>query len=494
LKKENYNVVSVIGDGSITGGVAFEGLNNAGHLGKDMLVILNDNEMFISHRVGAIAGYLAKLLTLGLVKKAEKKIEMFLKRLHFIGVYLLRIAKRFKLLFFPGMLFEEMGFSYLGPINGHDLFGLIDIISKVKTFKGPMLLHVMTKKGKGYEKAEKNPTEFHGLPKFEIESRDIARDKVQTYTQVFSKTLLELARTDKDIVAITAAMTDGTGLKSFAKEFPDRFFDVGIAEQHSLTFAAGLAAAGMKPVCAIYSTFLQRGFDQLIHDIALQKLHVVVVVDRAGIVGEDGATHQGIFDISFLRLIPNFVVMSPKDENELRHMLYSAVKLNAPVAIRYPRGKGTGAELDRNFKQINPGRGEILTEGSDLYIVAVGSMVYPALEAAKILKKDRLSCGVVNIRFVKPLDTKLLESIGSKVRYIVTVEEGILAGGIGSAVNEVLKNQAEVMSIGLPDKFIEHGSQEILRKKYGLTSQGIVDKIKKWIKRRKHEASLRKKN
>jgi 1-deoxy-D-xylulose-5-phosphate synthase len=481
LKGEDFRVIAVIGDGSMTGGLTFEGLNNAGHLGKDMLVVLNDNEMFISHRVGAIAGYLARILTLGLVKKAERNIEMFLKRMHFLGLVLLRIAKRFKLLFFPGMLFEEMGFSYLGPVNGHDLFGMIDILEKIKTFKGPVILHVMTKKGKGYENAEKDPTKFHGPPKFEIESGSIEKDKTPTYTQVFSRTLIDLARNDSDIVALTAAMSEGTGLEAFAKEFPDRFFDVGIAEQHALTFSAGLAAAGLKPVCAIYSTFLQRGYDQLIHDIALQRLPVVVAIDRAGLVGEDGATHQGIFDMSFLRLVPNFIIMSPKDENELAHMLYTALKLKAPVAIRYPRGKVLGLEPVRGYSQLALGKSETLREGTDLYILAIGNMVHPALEAAGLLGEGGISCGVVNLRFAKPLDIENIRNVSLKTGKIVTVEENVLCGGVGSAVGEVLAGKADLLSIGLPDQFIEHGSQEALRKKYGLTPQGIAGKIEKWI-------------
>ena len=482
LKKEKHSVVAVIGDGSMTGGLAFEGLNNAGHLGKDMLVILNDNEMFISHRVGAIAGYLAKLLTLGLVKSAERKIEAVLKRMHFLGLYLLRIAKRFKLLFFPGMLFEEMGFSYLGPVNGHDLFELIAIMEKVKTFRGPVLLHVMTKKGKGYEQAEKNPTVFHGPPKFEVESGSIKKGGGKTYTKVFSDTLVKLARNDDKIIAVTAAMSDGTGLKEFSKEFPDRFFDVGIAEQHALTFSAGLAAAGLKPVCAVYSTFLQRGIDQIIHDIALQKLPVVIAADRAGLVGEDGATHHGVFDISFLRMIPGMVVMAPKDENELANMLYTAVGLNCPVALRYPRGTGQGVEPDGELSVIPAGTAEVLREGADVCIAAAGNTVYPALEAAALLEKDGLSCGVINLRYIKPLDNGILGKTADRVKRIVTVEENVVSGGAGSAVNELLNGRARILNIGLPDRFIEHGNSGLLRKNYGLDAEGIASRIRQWVR------------
>ncbi len=479
LKKEKHKVIAVIGDGSMTGGLAFEGLNNAGHINTDILVILNDNEMFISHRVGAIAGYLARILTLGLVKKIEKKIEKFLRRLHFLGLYILRVAKRFKLLLFPGMLFEEMGFSYLGPINGHDFFSLVSILTKIKEMRGPIVLHVITKKGKGYEHAEKDPIKFHGTTSFEIETgMSNSKSTIPTYTEVFAKTLTELAKKDQKIIAITAAMAEGTGLNIFAKEIPERFFDVGIAEQHALTFAAGLAADGFKPVCAIYSTFLQRGYDQIIHDIALQNLAVVIAIDRAGIVGEDGKTHQGIFDISYLRPIPNLIIMSPKDENELRHMLFSALKLNRPVVIRYPRGKGIGVQFEPELKYLPLGKAEVIKEGKDIYILAIGNSVNYSMEAIKFLKD--ISAGVVNMRYIKPLDEEIIREISKKVKYMVTVEENVSAGGFGSAVREIIPSHVKILSIALPDKFIEHGSQEFLRKKYGLSPEGISEKITNW--------------
>ena len=392
---ESHKVVAVIGDGSMTGGLAFEGLQNAGHLGADLLVILNDNEMFISHRVGALARYLTKLLTAGSLKRLEEKVETFFKRIHFWGSHVLRVAKRFKVLLFPGMLFEEMGFGYLGPVDGHDMEGLIEILGSVKDLKGPLLLHVITKKGKGYPPAEAEPTKFHGIGKFDaVTGETAAAGSVPTYTGVFSNTLVSLAGSDDRIMAITAAMPEGTGLDEFAKAFPQRFFDVGIAEGHALTFAAALAAAGMRPVCAIYSTFLQRSVDQIIHDIALQKLPVVLAIDRAGIVGEDGATHQGVFDLSFLRYIPGLTIMAPADENELQHMLKTALSLPGPSAVRYPRGTGTGIKLDSEMKTIPVGKAEIKKEGGDVTILAIGNMVQPSLVATapsvsyEVLKTD----------------------------------------------------------------------------------------------------------
>ncbi|OGS28102.1 MAG: 1-deoxy-D-xylulose-5-phosphate synthase, partial [Elusimicrobia bacterium RIFOXYB2_FULL_48_7] len=473
--------------GSMTGGIAFEGLNNAGHLDTDMLVILNDNEMFISHRVGAIAGYLAKLLTLGSVKKVEKRIETALKRIEYFGSYLLRIARRFKFLLVPGMLFEEMGFTYLGPVDGNNFDELAEILANIKKNHGPTVLHIITKKGKGYHPAERNPIKFHGAAKFEIETgeaqkfADSGGPITPTYTEVFGKTLLELAAGNEKIIAVTAAMSEGTGLEPFAKEYPKRFFDVGIAEQHALTFAAGMAANGYIPVCALYSTFLQRGYDQLIHDIALQRLPVIIAIDRAGIVGDDGKTHQGIFDLAFMRLIPNFVIMSPKDEQELRDMLYTATKLNKPVAIRYPRGRVPGVEAAAEFTALPEGRAQELAKGKDLCILALGNMVKPAMETRELLKKEKIDAGVVNMRFLKPIDEALVRNMAQKIKNIVTVEEGVSAGGLGSAVKEIISIPGtKILSIALPDKFIEHGSQDILRDKYGLTPQKMLQAIKAW--------------
>ena len=480
---ESHKVVAVIGDGSMTGGLAFEGLENAGHLGTDLLVILNDNEMFISHRVGALARYLTKLLTAGSLKRLEKKVETFFKRIHFWGSHILRVAKRFKVLLFPGMLFEEMGFGYLGPVDGHDMEGLIEILGSIKNLKGPLLLHVITKKGKGYPPAEAEPTKFHGVGKFDPATGEPANaGSVATYTSVFSNTIVSLAKSDDRIMAITAAMPEGTGLDEFAKEFPQRFFDVGIAEGHALTFAAALAAAGMRPVCAIYSTFLQRSLDQVIHDIALQKLPVVLAIDRAGIVGEDGATHQGVFDLSYLRYIPGLTIMAPADENELRHMLKTALSLPGPTAIRYPRGAGTGVELDAEMKIVATGKAEIKKEGNDVAILAIGNMVQPALEAAKQLSGRGISAGVVNMRFLKPLDEAVVLSVAEKTGRIVVAEENAQIGGLAGAVCELLAgHNVPILKIGLPDIFIEHGHPRILRDKYELSAEKIAAKITSWL-------------
>lgn len=484
LQGEDYHVVAIIGDGSLTGGMAYEGLNNAGHLGTNLLVILNDNEMFISHRVGAIAAHLTRIMTLGLLKKLETKVERFFRRLHFAGLFFLRVAKRFKVLFFPGMLFEELGFSYLGPIDGHNLNLLIEMLERVKQFKRPTLLHILTKKGKGYPLAEKDPTKFHGVDPFDVTTGKIVNQpNYPTYSQIFAQTLVNLARRDKRICAITAAMSVGTGLISFAEEFPERFFDVGIAEQHAVTFAAGLAAGGMRPVCAIYSTFLQRAFDQTIHDVALQRLPVIFAIDRAGIVGEDGPTHQGTFDLTYLRMIPNLVVMAPADENELQCMLYTAIDLEKPVAIRYPRGEGEGVNFDSDLKRLPFGKGEILTSGKDLLIIAIGSMVHPALEAVKQLEKENIYSTLINIRFLKPLDEVLIREKVKELSQprIVTIEENVISG-LGGAVREIFgEEKVEILSIGLPDQFIEQGKIEQLRDKYGLTVEKIIKKIKDFV-------------
>ena len=484
LKNEDFKVIAVIGDGSMTGGLAFEGLQNAGHLGKNLLVILNDNEMFISRRVGALAGYLAKLLTAGTVKRFEHKVEKTFQRVHFWGSQMLRVAKRFKVLLFPGMLFEEMGFSYLGPVNGHDIYSLIEILSNVKELKGPVLLHVLTKKGKGYTPAEDDPTRFHGIGRFNlITGESEAVNKAPTYTQVFGETMVKMARQDPKIVAITAAMSEGTGLEEFSRQFKDRFFDVGIAEAHAITFAAGLAAEGMKPVCAIYSTFLQRSLDQLIHDVALQNLPVVICIDRAGIVGEDGATHQGAFDMSFTRFIPRFTIMAPADENELQHMLKTALALNAPVAIRYPRGTGVGIALDKELKTLPVGKGEIRREGKDMFIVAIGNTVSLAEKAAKLLEARSISCGVMNSRFLKPFDTELLTGIAGRVKMMAVVEENAQIGGLYSTVCETLVQtgiSVPLLPVAFPDCFIEHGSPALLRKIYGFEPEQLSAHLYEW--------------
>ncbi|MBI5554822.1 MAG: 1-deoxy-D-xylulose-5-phosphate synthase [Elusimicrobia bacterium] len=483
LRQENYKVIAVVGDGSMTGGLAFEALNNAGHLHRDLIVILNDNEMFISRKIGAFAGYLTKIITGGLYKKLTRKAERFLTRMSVMGVRLTTIAKRVKVLLFPGMFFEEMGFAYLGPFEGHDLNRLTEIFETVKGMTGPVCIHVVTKKGKGYKPAEKEPTRFHGIGEFNIITGESeAKDEAISYTEIFGKTMVRLARENDKIVGVTAAMSDGTGLNYFAAEFPGRFFDVGIAEGHAVVFAGGLAASGLKPVVSIYSTFMQRAYDQVIHDIALQNLPVVFILDRAGLVGEDGPTHHGVFDLSFMRTAPNMVVMSPKDENELQHMMHTAIAHKGPVALRYPRGPGLGIKLDKEFKKIAIGKAEVLVEGDDVAILAIGAMVYPALEAAKLLLKDKIKATVVNACFVKPLDGDLIRLLAKKVKCLVTVEENVITGGFGSAVTELLSREGlRLKNIGLPDKFIEHGSMKILREKYGLTGAGIYRITKEFV-------------
>ena len=485
LSKQDYKVVAVVGDGAMTGGLAYEGLLNAGHSGCDMLVILNDNEMFISRRVGALAAYLTKLLTGGLYNKLYKKVDKFLSRIHFWGSQIMRVAKRFRVLLFPGMLFEEMGFAYLGPVDGHDVNKLIEIFSNIKNLKGPVLLHVLTKKGRGYQPAEDNPTLFHGIGRFNIITGEPIHDsKNLSYTKIFSQTLVKLAREDSKIVVITAAMADGTGLVEFQKKFPERFFDVGIAEGHAVEFAAGLASSGYKPVVAIYSTFLQRALDEIIHDVCLQKLPVVFAIDRAGIVGEDGATHQGAFDISYLRMIPEICVMVPADENELQGMIKTAFTLNRPVAIRYPRGEGSGVKLDREPELFPLGKSQIVREGRDVFIFAAGDILRQAVEAAEKLAGVGISCGVLNARFVKPLDSQAIVKIAGDVKKIVTVEENVISGGFGSAVCELLSGSGvKIMNIGIPDKFVEHGRQSEIRAKYGLTANGIFNGVKEWLKK-----------
>ncbi|MFH1380211.1 MAG: 1-deoxy-D-xylulose-5-phosphate synthase [bacterium] len=473
---EGRKIVAVIGDGSMTGGIAFEGLQNAGLLGSNLLVILNDNQMFISHRIGALGNFLTRLLTLGLVKRVENRIERILRKVKFLGSILVRLARRFRVLLFPGMLFEEMGFSYFGPVDGHDISHLIPVLKNLLERKGPVLLHVVTQKGRGYAHAEKKPVAFHGISSFDIQSGDIKTGGSEiSYTQMFSRTVCRLARKDNRIMAITAAMPEGTGLDAFAREFPDRFFDVGIAEQHALTFSAGLARAGLTPVCAMYSTFLQRGIDQVIHDIALQSLPVVMIIDRGGIVGEDGPTHHGVFDITFLRMIPNMTIMSPKDENELQHMIYTAIQLKKPVAVRFPRGSGLGVRLDEEFNIIPYGKAEILRSGGSVCLAAVGRMVPEAVKAAEILHHRGISCGVINMRFIKPIDAEVLKPYLNQYKTIFTIEEGTLAGGFGNGVQDICEGtNTNIVRIGLPDVFIEHAPVKVLLEKYGLTGEAIA--------------------
>lgn len=481
LKKENHKIVAVIGDGSMTAGLAFEGLQNAGHLKKNMLVILNDNEMFISQKVGAVAGYFAKLLTAGMARKVEEKIVKTISRFHGFGSPIRKFIKRVKVMLFPGMLFEEMGFTYIGPVQGHDIKNLTVILENLRDMKGPVLLHAITKKGKGYAPAEEDPVKFHGVGKFDVETGSTVKNETITYTKVFSDTLIKLANADKKIVAITAAMSEGTGLDKFAENFPDRYFDVGIAEGHAVTFAAAMAAAGMKPVCAIYSTFMQRAIDNVIHDVALQNLPVVFALDRAGLVGEDGETHHGVFDLSYLNYIPNLIIMSPSNENELQRMLKTALNANKPCVIRYPRGD-VGIKVDISTHILQIGKATILREGKDICFLAIGNHVNTCLKAAELLAIKNIDASVVNMRFIKPLDSDTINEMLSKTKKFITVEENSLIGGFGESVRSFLYGSGAVVeSIGLPDKFIEHGSLKVLRKKYGLTAEDIAKKALKLL-------------
>jgi 1-deoxy-D-xylulose-5-phosphate synthase len=484
LKRERHRVIAVIGDGSMTAGIAFEGLNNAGDLNKDLIVVLNDNGMSIAPNVGAMSSFFSRKLTRPTMVFLKKQVENLLRSLPAIGEDLVTWAKRseesFKAFFTPGMLFEALKFTYLGPVNGHRLDHLVETFNNVKNLKGPILVHVLTTKGKGYVPAETDPTGFHGLGKFDPDTGEAKKSvsEVPSYTQVFGDTLVRLARQDPKVVAITAAMPDGTGLVDFRQEFPTRFFDVGICEQHAVTFAGGLAVEGMRPVAVIYSTFLQRAYDQVLHDICLQKLPVVFALDRAGIVGEDGETHQGLFDLSYLRHLPNLVLMAPKDENELRDMLFTAVEHPGPVALRYPRGRGQGVAFSSTLSKVPIGKAEVLREGQDLLILALGASVYPSLEAAAALEKQGFSATVVNVRFIKPLDEPLILSLAAQHGRVLTVEENVLAGGFGSAVLELLADRdlfgVAVKRLGIPDIFVEHGAQAVLRQKYELDAAGIL--------------------
>ncbi len=487
LKGEDNRVVAVIGDGSMTAGLAFEALNNAGHLRKDLIIILNDNEMSISPNVGAFSAFLSRKMTSRPITGFKKELESFLKRSG-VGGNIWAVLKRsedsLKTLLTPGMLFEALQIEYVGPLPGHHIESLIDTLKNVRKIPGPVLVHVLTKKGKGYPPAERRPDLFHGVGPFDIATgrpRSSSQSRPPSYTKIFSQTLIRLAREDPRIVAITAAMPAGTGLDAFQKAFPDRFFDVGIAEQHAVTFAAGLALEGLRPVVAIYSTFLQRAYDQIIHDVCLTNQPVVFAIDRGGLVGDDGPTHHGAFDLSYLRAIPGFTIMSPKDENELQHMLYTALKNNGPTALRYPRGAGIGVSLDWQLREIPIGKADIELEGSDVGIIAIGHHVITAMAAAKELAKYRISASVVNARFVKPLDQELLTEVACKTRNIITIEENSLAGGFGSAVLECLADNhigpVEVCRLGLPDRFVEHGSQELLRKQVGLDVPSVVQAV-----------------
>lgn len=493
LKKENYKVAAVIGDASLSTGFAFEGLNQAGHMGTSMVVVLNDNEHSISKPVGALSKYLNSVITNPLYNKVKEETEKAVKGIPRLGPQAHKAIKKFneglKNLLVPGIIFEELGFRYFGPIDGHDIGQLINIMSKIFTLKEPVILHTITKKGKGYKYAEENPVKFHGVSGYDASSGELKKEKednTKYFTQYAGDKILALGEKDKEIVAITAAMADGTGLTGFAGKFPDRFYDVGINEAHAVTFAAGLARAGMKPVVAVYSTFLQRAYDQLVHDVALQKLPVVFCVDRAGIVGKDGPTHHGSFDMTYMRSLPGFVVMAPKDGSELEEMIEKALSWGKPVSIRYPRDVAAGTVPRSSCRALELGVSETLRKGKNAAIIAIGSMVNPSLLAADILSHQGIEIEVINARFIKPLDKNMLEEISSKFKNIFTVEEGIADGGFGSAVLEFCEREnispSRIKRIGLPDEFIEHGSREELLRKYHLTAEGIADTIRTEIR------------
>ena len=489
LSGDDYNVIAVIGDGALTGGLALEGLNNAGHLDKDIIVVLNDNEMSISPNVGAMSSYLSRMMTGHFYQKFRDETKHILKALPDpLGRVVKKTEEAVKGIMSPGMLFEELGFTYAGPIMGHNFKALLETFKNIKDMRGPRLIHVVTSKGKGYEPAEKHPARFHGVSPFDVKTGvPIKKAGAKpSYTAVFSDEVVKLAKENHKIVAITAAMPDGTGLSKFQETYPTRFYDVGIAEQHAVTFAAGLATKGYIPLVAIYSTFLQRAYDQVLHDVCLQDLHVVFCLDRGGVVGADGPTHHGVFDYSFLRNIPNIVIMAPKDEHELKTMLKAAVDYKkGAVAIRYPRGEITGTKAETPESDINIGKAELVMEGDDVVLIPIGTTFSACMKAAKKLQDEGINPTVINARYVKPLDTELILKHIKRVKKAVTIEENVLMGGFGSAILEQLEAHkifnAHVTRIGIPDKFVEHGDQPHLRKKYGLDEHSIVKKVKELL-------------
>lgn len=489
IKKEKYSVIALIGDGALTGGMAFEALNDAGRSPNNLIVILNDNEMSISKNVGGLSKYLGKIRTEPFYFKVKEDLDIMLNKIPAIGrsavKALGKVKGSVKYMIMPGIFFEELGFKYFGPIDGHDLVELNEVLTRVKTMKGPILLHVCTQKGRGYTFAEESPHLFHGISPFEIETGEVLSAGGPSYSDIFGSELTDLAETDENIVAITAAMPNGTGLDQFSKRFHDRFFDVGIAEQHAVTFAAGLARNGLKPVFAVYSSFLQRSYDQLLHDVALQNLHVVFGVDRAGIVGEDGETHQGLYDLSFLSHIPNFTIMAPCDYDEMRKMIrFAFTEHKGPIAIRYPRGKGKDRLIDSS--EVKLGQGVLYKEGSDLTFLSIGTMFETALKVTEELTKLGVSVELINARFVKPLDVKLIVNSVMKTKKMITLEDNTITGGFGSSVLEMINQRGiNVKSklFGFPDQPIIHGSKNQLFKRYKLDAESLVGEILKLCKK-----------
>lgn len=484
----NKKVIAIIGDGAMTGGMAYEAMNNAGFIKKNLIVILNDNNMSIAPNVWQISNYFNEIIShpeynkfKGAIWDLTGKLDQFGDRLRSVAG---RLESGLKAIVTPGMLFEALGFRYFGPVNGHNLNKLIKLFDYIKDLKGPILVHTITEKGKGYKPAEGSRVQFHGVTPFDKVTGEMQKKPSgpPSYTKIFGTALADIMRSNKKVAGITAAMPDGTGLTIIQKEFPDRYYDVGIAEEHGVTFAAGLATQGIIPVVAIYSTFLQRGIDQIIHDVALQKLHVVFVLDRAGLVGADGPTHHGSFDLSYLRYIPGIVIMAPKDEAELRNMLSTSVNYKkGPVVIRYPRGNALGVEIKEEFENLEIGKSEKLTDGKDAVILAVGSMVDYSIKAIELLKEDDLNISLINMRFIKPLDTELLDEIAGKFENIITVEENSVVGGFGTGVLEYFNEKNyknNILRIGLPDMFIDHGTQAELHKMLEIDAEGIQKRVK----------------
>lgn len=484
LLKENYNVISVIGDGSLTGGMAEEALNDAGTSKTKLIVILNDNEMSISKNVGGIPTFLSKLRTRKFYTKANSRVKRFTLKIPKVGEKIVDLVQRgkktIKQIFIPNMYFEDIGFTYLGPVDGHNIEKLENILKIAKEVKGPVLVHIITKKGKGYKIAEENPDKFHGISPFNIETGEKLAPSKKDYSKVFGEKLVELAKKDEKIVAVTAAMKDGTGLKEFAKEFPNRFFDVGIAEQHAVGLVAGMAKAGLKPVLPLYSSFLQRGYDQLIHDVALQNIPVTICIDRAGLVGNDGETHHGIFDMSFASAIPNLTIMAPKNFKELEEMLEFGINFNGPVLIRYPRGGEGKNKIEKNDK-IVLGKSELIKEGKDISIIAIGKMVDRAIEVSNILKEQDIDAEIINVRFLKPLDKETIIKSIEKTKKVVTMEDGILNGGLYTNILDLINRSnmenVKIIPIGYDDCFVTHGSVDDLEKEMKTDTKSIAEKI-----------------
>lgn len=487
INKENSSVVAVIGDGAMTGGMAFEALNNAGRYPNNFIVVLNDNEMSISKNVGGLSKYLSKIRTEPFYYKVKEDIDIMLNKIPAIGKSaakaLGRVKGSIKYMIVPGIIFEELGFKYLGPVDGHNITEIEKLLTISKTIKGPVLIHVCTQKGKGYTYAEENPDVFHGIAPFEIETGEVKANSGPSYSDVFGRELVDIAEENEKVVAITAAMPHGTGLIPFSEKFPERFFDVGIAEQHAVTFAAGLARGGVKPVVAIYSSFLQRAYDQVIHDVAIQNLHVIFAIDRAGIVGEDGETHQGIYDISFLSHIPNMTILAPCDYAEFAMMLrYAINEHNGPIAIRYPRGKGSEKLFDS--VPVKLGKALLVREGSNITIAAVGNKVETALKVADMLEKMDITCDVIYFRFIKPIDEKLLVNSVLKTRHLITIEDNAIVGGFGSRILETINQKGiniKTRMFGYPDQFIPHGSKNELQSVYRLDEKAIVNEVIKLL-------------